>query len=187
MPRGAGWWTATVLCILGCAGPEQGAAQDTPPVADPPPAGQPQDQPAKKPREPDEEKQEEGRRYDVSVRERGQEQAFKLLDASLFVPEVSLFGGEGGRPSKLLRLKRGAAELTIPFRRIKKIDVLSEKEDRLEVVVQLVPGEGSQEAPAPINGTIKAGLELRGGYEKTSLKAVVKLREVLSLELEPAK
>lgn len=184
MPRGAGWFTATVLCVLGCAGPEQGAAQDNPPPAEQPTSAPSEEKPRKS-REPDEEKLEEGRRYNVAVRERGQEQGFKLLDAALFVPEVSLFGGEGGQTSKLLRLKRGAAELTVPFRRIKKIDVLSEKDDRLEVVVHLVPPEGSQEPPPPLNGTIKAGLELRGGYEKTSLRAVVKLREVISLELEP--
>lgn len=183
MRRGSLFWTATVLCALGCAS-EQGVAQENPPPAQPPAPPAEPDKKGKQ-REVDEEKLEEGRRYQVSIQERGREGTFKLGEAALFVPEVSLFGGEGGALSKLLRLKCGAAELLVPFRRIKRVEIGVEKEDRLEVKVQLLP-EGT-EVPAPLAGTIKAGLELRGTYEGTGLKATVKLREVTQVELEPLK
>ena len=76
-----------------------------------------------------------------------------------------------------------AAELTIPFRRIEKIEVKNEKEDRLEVRVTLLAGEGGEKKA--IEGTVKAGLELRGSYQDTKLRATVKLREVVSLTLQP--
>jgi len=111
------------------------------------------------------------------------EKGFRLVKGALFVPEVSLFGGEGGTASKLVRLKSGPAEVTIPFRRIKKITVTGDKDDRIEVTITLVPAPGQEKDR--IDGSLKAGLELRGTYEGTDFPAVAKLRDLVSVELIP--
>lgn len=188
MPRHGSWlWTAALLCALGCAGSEEGAAQEQPPASPEQPGKQEPKPQAKDEKDlaQAEEKAEEARRYDLLVSEKGTDKPFRLSEGAMFVPEVSLFGGEGGKTSKLLRLKRGAAELTIPFRRIKRIEVKNEKDDRLEVTVKLVPAEGQEETE--LQGSVKAGLELRGTYAGTGLQATAKLREVTAVELVPQK
>jgi len=160
-------WTAALALALGCSAPE-GAAQEERAPASRPAAGD-----------------EETARYAAEVRERGDE-AFTLGDASLFVPEVSLFGGSGGEETRLLELKRGAAKIEVPFARIERVEVGKERLDRLEVTVHLRPAPGEDEPPAPLAGTVRSSLELRGTYAGTGMSAVVRLRDIAEVALRPA-
>jgi hypothetical protein len=175
-------WAAALALALGCASPEKGAAQDHPPqqtgaqaygAGAAPAAGAAQD--AKKPAS--------WPRLVATVKDRYLEQPWQLVDAVLFVPEVSLFGGGGGEEKHELQLKIGAAEVEVPLARITRIDIGAQDEDLLTVTVTLRP-EG--DAPAEQHtGTVRSSLELHGTYGGTALKTVVKLRELLRVELGP--
>lgn len=171
-----GWLWLSGLLVLGCAAPEtpQARAQD-----DAPPTSRQASKPDKKP----------APKYRATILQRGTDKPFELREVTLFVPEVSLFGGDSGKESDVLELRRGATRLEVPLERLAKLEIgePNPDADRIDVTITLRPEEGQQEAPPPLRGTVKANLELRGRYE--GLKAVIKLREAkeISLEIEPPK
>lgn len=126
-------------------------------------------------------------RYKARITDRYQkpdEKPFVLANAVVFVPEVSLFGGGGGTETKQLEVKRGSLQVEVPFARIAVIEVGKVEEDRLWVTLKLRPAADGT-AQDPIEGTVKASLELRGTYAANAdLKATVKLREAKHVEFE---
>jgi hypothetical protein len=164
--------TAVFVLVLGCAAPEQGAAQDAPPKKEERQAEAKKGE-AEKPK----------RRFLATVQDKFQPDAFQLHGAVLFVPEVSLFGGGGGEEKQLLVVKRGAAEIQCPFERIEKLEVPKDgvDEEHLKVKVSL---RASGDAPAEvIEGTVRSSLLLKGTFGRTQLVTEVKLREVLTVTL----
>jgi hypothetical protein len=177
--------------LLGCAGGEDTKAQEKPASPDAKqddgkPAPKPADKGAAKGEAP--EKVEDMRKYRALVTDRFNTPDFEVTDAVVWVPEVSLLGAEGGTAKKELLVKRGAAELIVPFSDIAWIEFREFKEDRLEVAVKRVADAKSDDPKVRdrfLVGTIKSNLQLRGKYEKTALDARLKLREVLKVVLQP--
>lgn len=161
--------TATFVLVLGCAAPEQGAAQDAPPKQE-----KTDDRKGGEPEKPK-------RKFLATVQDKFQPDPFQLHGAVLFVPEVSLFGGGGGEEKQVLVVKRGAAEIQCPFERIEKLEVKGTNEEHLELKVTL---RAAGDAPAEvIEGTVRSSLLLKGTFGKTQLVTEVKLREVVSVTL----
>lgn len=165
-------WTTAFALVLGCASPEEGAAQEQPPAQ--PPAQGGQGAPAN-PKAP-------APRFDATIKDRFLAEPWQLREAILFVPEVSLFGGGGGEEKRELVVKVGAAELTVPLARVARIEVGEQDEDVLQVTVTVRATE-TDPTPQPIKGTVRSSLELRGNYGASELKTSVKLRELSWLEL----
>jgi hypothetical protein len=163
-------WLSCVL-VLGCAAPETPAqAQERGGGGDRPTTARSDDE------------AEEIVRFRAEILERGKDEAFTLEGVALFVPEVSLFGGDSGEESEVLEVRKGATRLEVPLERLAVLEI-SEPDpdaDRIEVTIRLRADEGAEE-PAPLTGTIKANLELRGLYQ--GLKAVIKLREAKQVKL----
>lgn len=167
------WTAALVLMTLGCAA-EEGAAQDEPPTQQAPkPQGAAKD-------EADDDAPQVT--FTATVKDRYLQDPWQVKNAVLFVPEVSLFGGGGGKETRSLLVKRGAAELDIPLERIAKLEIGEQDEDLLSVKVLLRPAEG-EPTPAPIEGTVRSSLELRGTFNTSDLKTTVRLREAAWIEL----
>lgn len=176
-------WTAAFALVLGCASPEEGAAQEQPPAQEqqPAPEQQPGQQPAPAGAATDKSRASTPR-FDAMIKDRFLAEPWHLRDAILFVPEVSLFGGGGGEETRELMIKVGAAELTVPLSRITRIEIGEQDEDVLQVTVLVRPTERDP-APQPVKGTVRSSLELRGSYGVSDLKTTAKLRELAWLEL----
>src|SRR5687767_8989689 len=111
--RGFGrWsWAAAFVLALGCAA-EEGVAQD----GEPPLQQQNGDSPPRDDKKDDD--ADEGPRFLATVKDKFLVEPWQVRGALLFVPEVSLFGGGGGEESRVLIVKRGAAELEVPMEQI---------------------------------------------------------------------
>jgi hypothetical protein len=162
---GRWWWTTAFALLLGCAA-DRGAAQDTPLTHPTPPA---------------EAAPKHEVEYRALIKDKFQDRPFEVRGVALYVPQVSLFGGGSGERKLELTLKVGAAELTLPFDRVERIDVGAMTEDALSVKVAV---RAKGDAPAEVyEGTIKSSLELRGTFSVSGLQTVVRLREVERVEL----
>jgi hypothetical protein len=161
MRQGRWLWTTGFALALGCASPEAGNAQEPPPANEAAATAE---------------------RYTATVKDKYLAEQWRLREAKLFVPEVSLFGGGGGEEAANLTVKVGAAELEVPLARVARLEVGDQDEDELHVKITL-RGEGQQQE---IQGTIRSSLELHGLYGESDLKAVVRLREVSFITLEKA-
>lgn len=181
-------WGGALLLALGCAGNGGAVAQDE--------AGKPETQTPEAPRkeEPaeqpkatgDEEEKEDTRRYAariIDVYQPPEDKPFVVEDVALFVPEVSLFGGSGGKRVKTFELRKGAATIEVPFARIAKITVGKVDEDLLNVTIEL---RDTKPEHKTLTGKVKANLELRGTFVAGDLETNVKLRETKEIELAPA-
>ncbi len=178
------FWSLGLLAmvlVLGCASNNEGVAQERP---EKPAAKKPKDE--KKSTKAKDEK--DKRKYRAVVKDkhlRAGEKPFTVNDAVLFVPEVTLFGGGAGEEVKELKLKRGSAEVTIPFARIASLEIGKLDEDRLGLTVTL--RDVKDPADAKLKGSVKASLELRGKLGSKDLDTVVKLREAKTVELSVVK
>ena len=182
MRRAGSWWCglAVLVAVLGCAS-EEGVAQER---DDPPPAPTTVTPPRGSAAEVD--PKQDTRKYLARVRDQYQkdeEKPFVVTNVSVFVPEVSLFGGGAGEEIKYLVLKRGAATFEVPFARIKQLAVGKVDEDRLRVRVIL--RDVSEKGAEVLEGTVKASLELRGTFAANGLPTTIKLRETKLIDLEP--
>src|SRR5690349_16431135 len=130
------WTSVLVLMTLGCAA-EEGAAQEEPPV---------QQAPAQNgaPAKDDADAEAPQKKFTATVKDRYLPEPWQVRGALLFVPEVSLFGGGGGKETRSLVVKRGAAELDIPLERIAKLEIGEQDEDLLSIKVTLRPAEGDE-------------------------------------------
>jgi hypothetical protein len=193
---------SAVAILLGCSSAATNADDAKP--GDAPPADQKQDQKkdekapaktdenaakaakaAKEQKEKEEKDADEKRRFNATVTDKTGTVPFLVSDAQIFVPEVSLLGGEGGKLAKELVVKHGPAEITIPLKDVTSLKVDALKEDRLEVTVRF---KDPALAGSELKGTIKSNLQLHGKYLKSSLDAKLKLRDVdlVTLEEVPA-
>lgn len=184
--RSWSWGLLVLTLVLGCAS-EEGVAQDAPtkPVAKKPVASK---KPGKAPSKKKDAK--DKTRYQAKVTDKhvntGQgDEPFVVKDAVLFVPEVTLFGGGAGEQVKELKLKRGSAEITIPFSKIESLEIGKLSEDRLDLTVKLRGIKKPEDAK--LVGTVKAGLELRGKLGDKDLDTIVKLRHAKTIEISPIK
>lgn len=179
-------WGGALLLALGCAGNGGAVAQDE---AGKPETRTPEAPRASKPAEKaaaDDEEKEDTRRYAAritDVYQAAEEKPFVVEDVALFVPEVSLFGGSGGKRVKTFELRKGAATIEVPFARIAKITVGKVDDDLLNVTFELRDAKPEHKT---LSGKIKANLELRGTFVAGDLETNVKLRETKEIELAPA-
>ncbi len=159
--RSSWWWTTLFLLILGCsATPEEAPAQDRSSGAD---------------------EVQDTRTYRATLTDEWNDQPFVITNVVLFVPEVSLFGGGDGEEVKELSLRRGSAEIEVPFHRILRITVGDLEQDRLHVTLEVRNESGS--GTSSLEGTVKSTLELRGTFQDSGLASVVKVREARTVEL----
>lgn len=163
-------WSCLVVLLIGCAAPQPAPAQDRPATTG-------------KDRAPAAEQAAPERRLSARVTDRTAE-PFELRGVGLWVPEVSLFGGGDGKRASELKLRRGAAEIQVPFGAIARLEVVAvdDEEDRIQVKLELREASGDLKA---VEGTIPANLELRGTFASSSLTTTVKLRDVKVVELAP--
>lgn len=131
--------------------------------------------------------------YRATVTDRSTDvKEYAIQNAVIWVPEVSILGGEGHTVEKRLLVKKGATEITVPFADIAWIDVGALKEDRLEVKVKtlaVLKREQAQPAESRKNeflvGSVKSNLQLAGRYDDTAFAAHLKIRGVVKIVLEP--
>ena len=171
--------------LLGCAA-DGTKADDGKPGGKPAAGEKPADKPAgEKPADGADKKPEGSKKvFRATVTDRFGTAAFVIADARLWVPEVSLFGGEGGEYKKVVVVKHGAAEIEVPFDEVQTITLKLVKEDRIDVVVTF---RAADKAGKQLDGTIKSNLQLHGHYEKSNLSARLKLREINEITLEEEK
>lgn len=193
--------TLALALLLGCGGGVATKAQEKPGAPDAKPDDKPPEKADGKPPEkadakPDAAHADKGdklakdlRSYRATVTDKSTEvKDYVIRDAVIWAPEVSILGGEGHTEEKQLIVKRGAAELIVPFADIAWFELGTLKEDRLEIKVKRVSQLKSEDPKVRelvLIGTIKSNLQLSGKYEDTTLQARLKLREVLKVVLEP--
>jgi hypothetical protein len=129
-------------------------------------------------------KKEDPRVYRATVKDWNDTPEFVIDEAVLWVPEVSILGGSSGKKDKNLIVKMGPADIEVPFAEIAQLTFGKAKEDRLPVTVWFNDPEKKDKQ---LEGTVKANLQLKGTYLARKLDAVLKLREVKTLKLEPVK
>ncbi|RMG16954.1 MAG: hypothetical protein D6731_04985 [Planctomycetota bacterium] len=182
-------WSSSLVVlalVLGCASSpgvaqERRAPESRPGGAGSGPRGTPKSGEGKK----EKKKEQDPTRYQVKVTDKpsalggAPAKPFVVRDVVVFVPEVTLFGGGSGEEVKKLVLRRGSAQVTIPFKRIAVLEFGEPDEDRLPVTVTLKGVEGPA---AKLKGTVKASLELRGKLGATDLDSVVRLRDTRRVE-----
>jgi hypothetical protein len=180
-------FTVALAVLLGCAGGESTKAQEKPAPdakSDDKDKGEKSDKGKAAEREKAEKEKEDKRVYKAVVTDRSPETSQKdyaISNAEIWVPEVSIFGGEGHTAEKKLSVKRGAAEINVPFTEIAWVSFGELKEDRLVVEVKRIVDVKTDKV---LSGTIKSNLLLHGTYENTNLEAKLKLREVSKIVLE---
>lgn len=139
----------------------------------------------KKPEKPAPEKKKKVHRpFAAKVKDRYNNE-FEVATAFLWVPEVSLLGGESGDEKQVFTVKKGAAEIEIPFEDVESVEFPRDaKEDRLPIVIVLRDPELKKKLPKGLEGDVKASLQLWGDYEGSKLQAKLKLKELRSIQLE---
>jgi hypothetical protein len=176
---------ATVALLLGC-GSSPTRADDQKDPKDQPPAEKKDDKKDEKKDDakadkPAEKAPAKVRSFKVTVTDNFNTKPFTIEDAVIWVPEVSILSGEGGKATYSLFVKRGAAEIEVPLEdiaEVKGIKAAAKEPDRLECTVVFKNGDPE------ITGTIKANLSLQGRYDKSKLTAKCKLREITSFKVE---
>lgn len=184
---------AAVAVLLGCGSEPTHADDKKPDEKQPVPADDKKDE-----KKPDEKKPDErpdtrpqqavpdkkpARRFVAVVTDRFKTDPFKIEDAELLVPQVSLLGGESYARELKFVVKHGAAEIEVPFEEIAKVTFKDVKDDRLAVVIEF---RGADKGGNSLDGTVKSNLQLGGKYQQRGLPAKLKLRELASLTLEEA-
>ncbi len=183
---------AAVAFLLGC-GSEPTHADDKKDEKQPVPAeGEKKDEkkPEEKPADPPKGdkapagKDEKRKHFVAEVTDRFKTPAFKIDEAELLVPQVSLLGGESFDHKFHFVVKHGAAEIEVPFEEIAKVTFGVPKDDRLPIVIEF---RAPDKAGKTLDGTVKSNLQLGGKYQQRGLAAKLKLREIDTITLEEVK
>lgn len=184
-----------VAILLGCGSSDTHADDekpgDKPPAADKKDDKAPEKKDEAKPAEakpadkkPGDKDKKDEKHFVATVTDNFGTAPFKIDDADLRVPQVSLLGGESFDHKKMFTVKHGAAEIEVPFEEISKVTFGKTREDRLEVTIEFRSADKSDKQ---LEGTVKSNLQLGGNYQQRGLKANLKLREIKSLTLEEQK
>ncbi|MEZ0230116.1 MAG: hypothetical protein ACAI25_15950, partial [Planctomycetota bacterium] len=183
---------AAVAFLLGCGSEPTHADDQKPDEKQPAPAGDKKDDKGTdKPADPKGEKggdkgapapapDKVKKRFVAEVTDRFKTKPFKIDEAELLVPQVSLLGGESFDHKLVFVVKHGAAEIEVPFEEISKVTFELPKDDRLPIRIEF---RGADKAGKVLDGTVKSNLQLGGKYEQRNLAAKLKLREIESITL----
>jgi len=103
-----------------------------------------------------------------------------ITDVSVFAPQFSFLGSNGGQTKHVFPVKIGAAEMEVPFEGVDSIRFNQITDDRIAVVVSLRNGKLASNR---LECTLRANLQLRGVLKGTDFPATVRVRDLSKMTI----